>query len=279
MRSCAHILNLIVRARLSAIKNGIEVVRDNIAFWTATLKRVERFEEVAQQLKVPCTKILALGCVTWWNSTYIRLTTTLIYKDVLVTLNNEINVMEANMVGNFDKYWMVIHRLLAIATILDPRFKLKLIEYYFPKIYGNDSENHINKVRKICYDLVNEYQVKYSDGKDTMPMVFQGSSMEDVHERYTVDHLATYDLFVSSTSNVDGVNSEFDYYLEEPILLRAASFDIIAWWRINGLNIQFYSVLLRISWLSISLPLLLSQFLVPVVDICLSIKIGLILRL
>ncbi|KAK2655019.1 hypothetical protein Ddye_008071 [Dipteronia dyeriana] len=124
---------------------------------------------------------------------------------------------------------MVIHGLLAIATVFDPRFKLKLTEYYFPKIYGNDSEKHIVKVRKMYYDLVSEYQVKYSDGQDTMPMDLQVSSMEDVHEHDTMDPLAAYDLFVSSTSNVDGVKSELDYYLEESILLRAASFDILAW--------------------------------------------------
>ncbi|TXG51661.1 hypothetical protein EZV62_024185 [Acer yangbiense] len=153
----------------------------------------------------------------------------LLLDECLLSNVEEINVMAANMVGKFDKYWMVIHGLLAIATILDPRFKLKLIEYYFPKIYVNDSEKHIDRVRKMCYDLVNEYQVKNSDWQDTIPMDLQIPSMEDVHEHDTMDTLAAYDLFVSSTSNVDGLKSELDYYLEEPVLPRAASFDILAW--------------------------------------------------
>ena len=60
-------------------------------------------------------------------------------------------------------------------------------------------------------------------------MDLQLPSMEDVHEHDTIDPLAAYDLFVSSTSNIDGVKSELDYYLEEPVLPRAASFDILAW--------------------------------------------------
>ncbi|KAK3222264.1 hypothetical protein Dsin_009289 [Dipteronia sinensis] len=301
MRCCAHILNLIVRAGLSAIETGIEAIRDSVAFWTATLKRVEKFEEATRQLKVPCTKKLALDCVTRWNITYIMLTTALIYKDVFARLKQresayktlpfdhdwmlatkmcdkqklfysviemfsgtkyptsnmyfpkvceirllldgcllsnveEINVMAANMVGKFDKFWMVIHGLLAITTVLDPRFKLKLIEYYFPKIYGNDSEKQIDRIRKMCYDLVNEYQMKYSDRQDTIPMDLQVPSMEDVHEHDTMDPLVAYDLFVSSTSNVDGVKSELDYYLEESVLPRAARFDILAWWRTNGIK-------------------------------------------
>ena len=48
MRCCAHILNLIVRAGLSAVEWGIEAVHDSVAFWTATQKRVEKFEEAAR---------------------------------------------------------------------------------------------------------------------------------------------------------------------------------------------------------------------------------------
>ncbi|KAK3213265.1 hypothetical protein Dsin_017971 [Dipteronia sinensis] len=68
--------------------------------------------------------------------------------------------------------------------------------------------------------------------------------MEDVHEHDTMDPLTAYDLFVSSTSNVDGVKSELDYYLEESALPRAASFDILAWWRTNGIK---YPVLQRVA--------------------------------
>ncbi|KAK1589085.1 hypothetical protein Q3G72_030342 [Acer saccharum] len=67
----------------------------------------------------------------------------------------------------------------------------------------------------MCYDLVNEYQVKYSDGQDTLPMDLQVPSMEDVHEHDIVDPLAAYDLFVSSTSNVDGSTSSPFYSIKE----------------------------------------------------------------
>ena len=45
--------------------------------------------------------------------------------------------------------------------MLDPRFKMKLVEFYFPKIFGNeDSKYEIEKVRQICNELVDEYKKK-----------------------------------------------------------------------------------------------------------------------
>ena len=48
MRCCAHILNFIVKARLGAIVDGVEAVRDSVAFWTAKQKRIEKFEDIAR---------------------------------------------------------------------------------------------------------------------------------------------------------------------------------------------------------------------------------------
>ena len=46
----------------------------------------QKFEENARQLRVQCTKELVLDCKTRWNSTYLMLSTILIYKDVFPCL-------------------------------------------------------------------------------------------------------------------------------------------------------------------------------------------------
>ena len=86
MRCAAHILNLIVRIGLDVIKHAIDNVRDSVVFWTASSKRIERFEDVCQQMKVPCTRRLGLDCPTRWNSTYLTLKTALAYKNVFSRL-------------------------------------------------------------------------------------------------------------------------------------------------------------------------------------------------
>ena len=86
MRCAAHILNLIVQDGLSLIGDGIERIRDSVIYWTGSPKRRKKFEENAHQLRVQYTKELVLDCKTRWNSTYLMLSTALIYKDVFSCL-------------------------------------------------------------------------------------------------------------------------------------------------------------------------------------------------
>ncbi|KAL5737543.1 hypothetical protein ACOSP7_030304 [Xanthoceras sorbifolium] len=73
MRCYAHILNLVVRDGLKVIAEGIEKIRDNVCFWTASSRRIEAFEYAANQLKIKYAKKLVLDCPTRWNSTYFML--------------------------------------------------------------------------------------------------------------------------------------------------------------------------------------------------------------
>jgi hypothetical protein len=52
MRCSAHILNLIVKEGLEKLKGAIENIRDSVAYWTATPKRIEKFEEIARFVKL-----------------------------------------------------------------------------------------------------------------------------------------------------------------------------------------------------------------------------------
>nr|KAJ0221048.1 hypothetical protein LSAT_V11C200064420 [Lactuca sativa] len=69
MICAAHILNLVVKIGLKVIKGSIENVRESVACWTATPKRVDTFESSCRQLKIP-------------YSTYLMLKVALMYKEV-----------------------------------------------------------------------------------------------------------------------------------------------------------------------------------------------------
>ena len=64
------------------------------------------------------------------------------------------------MMIKFDKYWVVIHDIMGVATVLDPRYKMELLQYYYEKLYEHDCFAQVSKIRQLCYDLVSDYQFK-----------------------------------------------------------------------------------------------------------------------
>ena len=82
MHCVAHVLNLIVQDGLDVIGSSIEKVRESVRFWIASTKRRQKFEEIARQAHVDCTKELALDCKTHWNSTYLKLSIAIKYQNV-----------------------------------------------------------------------------------------------------------------------------------------------------------------------------------------------------
>ena len=83
MRCRAHILNLIVKDGLDVIGKGIERIHECVAFWVATPKRFEKFEDSTRYLKISSTKKVHLDCKNRWNSTYLMLQSTFPYKSIL----------------------------------------------------------------------------------------------------------------------------------------------------------------------------------------------------
>ena len=112
---------------------------------------------------------------------------------------------------------------------MDPKYKLKLIEYYFQKIYGDESFFEIERIRQYCYDLLKEYQHSNGSGDSTSHVNVVSESQDD---------LSDYDLFISQQKELSNVNvtSELDHYLGEEVLSRVPNFDILSWWKSSGLK-------------------------------------------
>lgn len=56
--------------------------------------------------------------------------------------------MAKNMIAKFEKYWESMHVIMAVATILDPRYKFKIIDYFFEEFYGEIAAEEIIRVKK-----------------------------------------------------------------------------------------------------------------------------------
>ena len=72
-----------------------------------------------------------------------------------------IRMMARDMKTKFDKYWENYCMVLSFAVIMDPRYKVKLIEYCFSKL-DMDEEVRVEKVDDIVgalYKLYDDYEI------------------------------------------------------------------------------------------------------------------------
>ncbi|CAN1784049.1 Zinc finger BED domain-containing protein RICESLEEPER 1, partial [Linum perenne] len=140
--------------------------------------------------------------------------------------NPVISEMARTMWLKFTKYWDDIHLVLAVAVVLDPRYKLHLIEYYATKLGIANGDLVGDSVKKIVCDLVLAYQTKSSSQVGSSSSSTASASATDLD----------FELFMSQRKRSRNtlVTTELDHYLAEQIIPRTSDFDILLWWKLNG---------------------------------------------
>ncbi|XP_052207487.1 zinc finger BED domain-containing protein RICESLEEPER 1-like isoform X2 [Diospyros lotus] len=146
------------------------------------------------------------------------------------------------MKAKFDKFWSKCSLALAVAAILDPRFKMKLIEYYYPQIYGTDAPDHIKEVSEGIKELFNEYSTCLNslDQDSVRP----GNRLPGIGNG-TRDRLRGFDKFLHETSQSQCVLSDLEKYLEEMIFPRNHDFNILNWWKVHTPRYPILSMMAR----------------------------------
>ncbi|KAJ7951914.1 zinc finger BED domain-containing protein DAYSLEEPER-like [Quillaja saponaria] len=141
-----------------------------------------------------------------------------------------------------DKYWRESCLVLAVAVVLDPRFKMKLVEFTFAKIFGEKAEPWIRLVNDGLHELFLESlaQMLYlpapnADEQDediTKAEMSQEGSLEGAFLSVG-DSLSDFEIYISDTNSSQQIESELDQYLEESLWPRLPDFDILNWWKLN----------------------------------------------
>ncbi|KAM0829469.1 hypothetical protein ACQ4PT_066855 [Festuca glaucescens] len=140
--------------------------------------------------------------------------------------------MSDEMKDKFEKYWTDIHGLMAIATVLDPRFKLHILQALFQNLYGYEhAVKEVAKIRQLMLSLLDEYQ---QPSDVSMPNIEStstgGGGVDEVYE--------IFDEYMNSkpAASASQVRTELDLYLEEDPLPRTQELDIIGWWKFGGIK-------------------------------------------
>ncbi|CAN1338932.1 Putative AC transposase [Linum perenne] len=82
--------------------------------------------------------------------------------------NVVISNMAQSMWSKFSKYWEVLHQILAVAVVLDPRYKLEIVEYYAEKIRPAECGFSAASVKQILCDLILEYQSRHTKNQSSV---------------------------------------------------------------------------------------------------------------
>ncbi|MCL7028797.1 hypothetical protein MKW94_014033 [Papaver nudicaule] len=182
------------------------------------------------------------------------------------------------MKERFDKYWKLTSKTFAVACILDPRFKLKSVDYYFPLIYVN-SEKKKAKIKAILFKLYDKYARCYASsshvysgniptddvvvdrsvggsGNSVSSSSFASSSrsLAPSSSSFTAK-LKGFTSFLEETSQNTVVVTDLEQYLKDDahpikkgtgeINLNDASFDVLGWWKFYGPKYPIVALMAR----------------------------------
>jgi len=136
---------------------------------------------------------------------------------------------------------------MVVGTVLDPRYKIELLDYYFPLIYGEQANNEFERIKEICHDLVKEYEMRIKENNTSS----SSSSVRSMEANVCVDVSSDAMMLeferCKRNRQISIVNckTDLDVYLEEPALLDFEKFNILGWWEHNATRYPIMGLIAR----------------------------------
>ncbi|PRQ43485.1 putative HAT dimerization domain, ribonuclease H-like domain, hAT-like transposase, RNase-H [Rosa chinensis] len=159
-----------------------------------------------------------------------------------------------SMKKKFDKYWgrlEELNKILLIAVVLDPRYKLLYLEYFFPKLQQDESlvASMVNEVKSMFMQLFLEYaendpEAAQASFSATQPKFDAGNASLVEEDSYA----ASMNEFMKLRQEKDVVEikNEVDKYLLEPSEDPSnPSFQVLDWWKENCVRFPILSQIAR----------------------------------
>uniref|UniRef100_K7MDE2 BED-type domain-containing protein n=1 Tax=Glycine max TaxID=3847 RepID=K7MDE2_SOYBN len=209
MCCCAHILNLIVNSGLKEIDNSILRIRAIVKYIRSSPSRLMSFKEYIERQNIEYKGHICLDVETRWSSTYLMS----IWHGINYLLNCNIkdsstHKMAKNMKEKYQKYWgdpNKLNMLLLIVVVLDPRSKVKYMNWEIDQLFDVNKENGSNsRLKSSLKSLFNEYN-GHKGGGGTQDDTQQAHVNVPSYKKYP------YDEGIDTSSNLN----------------------ILDWWKVN----------------------------------------------
>ncbi|XP_039169031.1 uncharacterized protein LOC104444289 [Eucalyptus grandis] len=177
------------------------------------------------------------------------------------TEDEAISSMAKAMLKKFEKYWKCYSVVLSFAVILDPRYKLHLLEFCYSKLDMDDHVEFVRGIREKLYTLFDEYVTSVSRDDCFTSSTSRGNiSVEGIDENigddideYDAfdenfgDDIDEYDAFESEHFGSQFTKSQLDLYLEENRLDRKKfpDLDVLDYWKTHSHRYPELSLMAR----------------------------------
>ncbi|CAL9008221.1 unnamed protein product [Prunus brigantina] len=156
--------------------------------------------------------------------------------------------MATQMMEKFDKYWKEYNLILAIAVILDPRYKIQFVEFCYKRLYGTNSQE-MAKVRDMICSLFDLYVQIHSKAESVASISSTSNSVrsrvDDIVSKECMDVMKEFDTFESEESITSSQKSQLQLYLDEPKIDRKINLNVLDFWKANQFRYPELSILAR----------------------------------
>ena len=152
----------------------------------------------------------------------------------IASRDDHLKLMATAMLDKFDKYWEEKNNVMVLATILDPRFKMRFIGWCFNQMYEpSKAAYELEDVRVELEDLYSQFEMDHRHNKvastgdvTSSSAIGTSSSLSSVSSQFQ--------SFLRSTST-EPSKSELLIYLDEANeSLDNKGFKLLEWWNLNA---------------------------------------------
>ena len=153
--------------------------------------------------------------------------------------------MGAAMLDKFDKYWEEKNNVMVIATILDPRFKMRYIQFYFNGLYGpTRCEQEVADIKKELEELYKKHELEQRrkiGGSNSLSTTQSASSSKETTSSVACLVSSEFQSFLESSAS-ESSKSELLIYLDEANhSLNDKNFNFLQYWKVNALRFPVVS--------------------------------------
>lgn len=153
--------------------------------------------------------------------------------------DDTIRNMAHSMRAKFEKYWKKSNVALAVASFLDPRIKIKAVEYYMRKFHGRVLyQAKVEEFMVVVKQMYQAYASSYTKSSTSPSFNVNASeSAEPNRDDFMEEESDTFERFLYGSymeGEDDGDKCELDTYMQEqPLRVNKSSenFDVLLWWK------------------------------------------------